>query len=211
MEIFGDESDWQARTGYVPLIQAEQRLRSLRRVARSVLEFHSDAMSELRSGRDEYLAWVSQDPAAAIYLYEAHEIADDELLRAGEELAVLLLGSLIAYSFSLLESALAGCADTATAILGFSPPSQIGNPKLNRWIAFLQDECKLDIVWEPLEKDLDFWRDIRNRYVHQLEIGTAGRRPDGPSGAAYDWERFSELLDLVADALRVLDEAMAQL
>ncbi len=45
----------------------------------------------------------------------------------------------------------------------------------------------------------------------QLEIGPTGRRPDGPIGAAYDWERFSEILDLVADVLRVLDEAMAQL
>jgi hypothetical protein len=137
-------------------------------------------------------------------------MADEELLSARDEFAVLLLGSLIAYSFSLLESALAGCADTAAAVLGFPPPSQIGNPKLNRWIAFLRDECELDIGWEPLENDLDFWRRIRNRYVHQLEIGTA-RRPDGPSGAAHDWERLSELLDLVTDALRVLDEAMAQL
>lgn len=194
----------------MPLIQAEQRLRSLRRIAQSVHELHSDATSELRAGRDEYLAWVSRDPDAAIYLYEAREMADEELLSARDEFAVLLLGSLIAYSFSLLESALAGCADTAAAVLGFSPPNQIGNPKLNRWIAFLRDECKLDILWEPLENDLDFWRRIRNRYVHQLEIGTA-RRPDGPSGAAYDWERLSELLDLVTDALRVLDEAMAQL
>ena len=47
--------------------------------------------------------------------------------------------------------------------------------------------------------------------MHQLEIGPVGRRPDGPGGAAYDWERLRELLDLVADALRLLDEAMAQL
>jgi hypothetical protein len=211
MEIFGDESDWQARTGYVPLIQAEQRLRNLRRVARSVLDLRSDAMSDLRAGRDEYLELVSRDPSAATYLYEAREVADGELLSARDELTVLLLGSLIAYSFSLLESALGGCADTAAAILGLPPPSQIGNPKLNRWIAYLQDDCKLDIAWEPLEKDLDFWRHIRNSYIHQLEIGPAGQRPDGPSDKAYDWERFGELLDLVADALRVLDEAMAQL
>ena len=180
MEIFGDESDWQAQTGYVPLIQAEQRLRNLRRVARSVLELRNDATSGLRASRDEYLAWASRDPAAATYLYEAREAAEEEFLSAQDELPVLLLGSLIAYSFSLLESALAGCADTATAILGFSPPSQVGNPKLDRWIAFLQDECKLDIVWEPLEKDLDYWRHIRNSYIHQLEIGPVGQRPDGP-------------------------------
>lgn len=38
-----------------------------------------------------------------------------------------------------------------------------------------------------------------------------GRQPGSLSGAAYDWERFRDLLDLAADALQVLDAAMAQL
>jgi hypothetical protein len=85
------------------------RLRNLRRLAARIVSTSEVLDVELAQARSEYLAWVLTDPGASVYIKESREAADEALAAAGAETLVLLLGSLVAYGFALLETALREC------------------------------------------------------------------------------------------------------
>jgi hypothetical protein len=77
--LFGGEEDWQAVSGYVPMIRAEYRLRNLRRLARPLMGLHNALMVHLERVRSEYLAAVESDDEARTYRYEAWDASEEEL------------------------------------------------------------------------------------------------------------------------------------
>ncbi len=210
MGLFGGENDWSELSGYVPLIVAEHRLRNLRRLSARLLAVHEDLMTELHQERSEYLAWVATDPDAAVYINESGDAAEEAVGMAQDEPAVLLLGSLVAYGFSLLESALRECAETAAAIRRAAPSRDVRPPKIEGWLNVLGEDLGVEVAWDPVSSGISRWRRARNSYIHELDIGAVPGLSDGSIGGSEGLTRIKEFLGLIEEAVAHLDEAMAK-
>jgi hypothetical protein len=198
--LFGGAEDWQTASGFVPMIRAEYRLRNLRRIAGPIIGLNAALMAHLEDERGGYLASLDTDEDASVYRYEAREAADEELGWAKEETTILLVGTLVAYGLSLLESALADVAADRTP--QGQPDPRVGHPKLEGWLRVLTG-LGVGVHWDDLMQDLRSWRSVRNSYAHELHLG------DGPAPAVevehWDIEGF---IDLVRRALSRLDRAL---
>ena len=170
MDLFA-EGDWQPRSDSIALMVAEYRLRNLRRIAARLLALSPELLVELDQARSEYLAWVASDPEASPYLNESRDVADEEILNARDETPLLLLGSLVAYGFALLETALGECATELAELRGSRRPRITNGPKIEGWLQTLKRDFGLTVDWSGPASELESWRRIRNAYIHQLNVG----------------------------------------
>jgi hypothetical protein len=99
--------------GFVPLLEAEQRLAVSRRALGGIEGLITALHREAETEAAEDLDLIRADPVAAVYAYEAEEALGEQVLAVRDELPLMLFGVLIAYQLSLLESCLAGCVETA--------------------------------------------------------------------------------------------------
>jgi hypothetical protein len=181
-------------------------LRNLRRVASRIAAIPDEIGRELQEQRSEYLAWVIADQEAAQYETESREAADEELAIAQSETPVLVIGSLVLYGLSLLETALADAAADAAARRGIAIPRQVRGGKIAGWLDFLRANCGVDPDWPPAYlEELEHWRRLRNAYAHELRVD-GGEEADRPSPREWSLEGFIAFLVRGLDAL---DEAMA--
>lgn len=200
MDLFGSDDDWESRSGYGSMIHAEARLRNLRRVAGPMIGLHRGLMQQVAGQRAEYLAWVESHPVASIYIAESTDAADDEVGWTRDETSVLIIGSIVGYGFSVLETALADAYGDASR--GREAPTVRG-AKLEGWLGELR-RWDLEPAWDDLVDELDVWRARRNAYAHELHLGGEQRTPETPD----QWDVESFLL-LLTNALEALDRALA--
>ena len=208
MELFGDENDWQSRSGYGSWLNTGFEI--LRRLAGRIVSTSEVLAVELAQARSEYLAWVLTDPDASVYINESREAADEELAVAGDETLVLLFGSLVAYGFALLETALRECVETAAAVRGAPAPRGVRGARIEGWLSVLDDAYDVHVDWTPQASGIQAWRAARNQYVHQLEVGEVPQA-ENSSNAPGDLSRIDEFLALLEDALTEIDDAMTKL
>lgn len=200
MDLFGPDDDWESRSGYGSMIHAEARLRNLRRIAAPLVALHRDLMRQVSEQRAEYLAWVRSHPVASIYINESTDVADDEVSWTRDETSVMIVGSVIAYGLSVLETALAAAYGDVRP--GHQVPTVRG-AKIEGWLREL-GRCGVEPDWGDLVAELDEWRARRNAYAHELHLGGERGAPDPPE--QWDIESFVVLLE---DALDALDRALA--
>jgi hypothetical protein len=204
--------------GFVPLLEAEQRLavsrRALDGIEGLITALHRAAATEAA----EDLDFIRADPVAAVYAYEAEEALGEQVLAVRDELPLMLFGVLIAYQLSLLESCLAGCVETAAAVRGERPPTRMANPKLESLVKALES-LGVVVEWgEDLWRELRGWRSRRNAIMHRLDTAADGVLTETEAEEKEDDSRrtltataLGSLVDVIEEAIKEVDLAMSRI
>jgi hypothetical protein len=207
-----DHYRWSSRSGFVALLQAEDRLRVARRAMVGVTDLIGSIQHETASEASEELDRVRKDPDAAGYLFEAEVEWEDQVLAVRGELPLMLYGTLIVYLFSLLESSLADCLEAVIAIRKESTPSNVPSPKLEGYVEALADR-DVTVEWsQETWNGIREWRTKRNSIVHRLEAPTDAFGPsEGPGSNDRQLGSLAELAELIEQAVADVDSAMARI
>lgn len=167
-----DFDAWSSQSGYVSLLQAEDRLRITRRALTGIANLIDSVQGEAATEATDRLHWIRKVPEAAVYSTEAEEYLEDQVLAVRSELPLMLYGTLIVYLFSLLESCLADCLEDVAATRKESPPKRVPHPKLEEYVNALATRNVM-VEWSQETWDqLRNWRTKRNSIVHRLEAPT---------------------------------------
>jgi len=214
----GDE--WTPACGYLPLLEAEQRLAVARRTLPGIATLIERLNLEAETDAQAYLEWVRSAEQASAYagVTEAKMAADELRLAVETELPAMLCGTLIVYLFGLLESCLAGCLDTAAARRETTAPKRVRNPLLEGYLDALADVFGVEIEWsEKIWRELHYWRAARNAIAHRLETpsGTVSSPQEPPAGTPSHSEMLTpdsveQLVDLIEAAVMAADAAMVR-
>ena len=189
---------------------AGYRMSAARRTFAGLEELTESVTRDVESEAADFLAWSEahdhddypDEPGFFIDLAAAGDYAD-EMRAATGELPALFFGSLIVYLLSTLEAALADCLEVAQIVMQRPVVKKVRNPKLEHYVRALES-CGVRIGWDDeIWDDLRTWREVRNRFVHTLEMPRGGR--DLSSSAA------QEVFWLIDAAIRKLDQAMCAL
>lgn len=214
----GDE--WTPACGYLPLLEAEQRLAVTRRVIPGIETLIERLNLDAEADAQAYLEWVRSAERSAYAGFTEAKMAADELRLAVEtELPAMLCGTLIVYLFGLLESCLAGCLDTAAARREITAPKRARNPLLEGYLDALASVFDIEIEWsEEIWRELRHWRVARNAIAHRLEAtsGSVNSPQKPPAGTpSYSEmltpESLEQLVDLIEAAVVAIDAAMVRL
>lgn len=215
------DDEWSPTSGYLPLLEAEQRLAVARRTIPGIAALIERLNLDAAADAEGYLEWARSQEQAFIYagMTEAKMVADDLRLAVETELPAMLCGTLIVYLFGLLESCLDGCLDTAAARRETATPKRVSSPLLEGYLDALADVFGLGVEWsEEIWQELRHWRSARNSIAHRLEApsGTVGSHREPPAGApGYDEmltaDSLEQLVDLIEAAIAGVDAAMVGL
>jgi hypothetical protein len=181
------------------LILAGYRLSAVHKALPGLDRLADEVTHGIGAEADGYLAWMRVH-----YGEGAGEQPDDYDMRAAiDELPPVLFGSIIVYLLSVLESTLQACLEITQLAAGRPVKTEVRGAKLEGYLRALA-VCGVEVNWDDQTwADLRSGREIRNRFVHELETGPPGGSvPDLGVMTALD------LLRLVDTALRDLSRAM---
>ena len=150
--------------------------------------------------------WMRKDPEWFMEADTTEEGLEEETALMSYELPLMLMGQMIVYLFSVLETALSECLAVAAAARGVPEPPAPSGPKLEGYTRALSSVCGVDAGWSPETwRELRLWRKRRNSMVHGLDfsIDAAQRR------SKFVLEDFWEAGELPSQALvqQLLDVA----
>jgi hypothetical protein len=215
-----DENDipeeWSSVSGFVPLLEAEQRLAVSRRALGGVEGLIATLTEAATTEAAEQLDLTRADPVAAEYARETEMALDEEVLADRDELPLMLFGILVVYQFSLLESCLAGCLENVAAVQGKPPPRRVPNPKIEGYLEALRTHGVI-VEWdEALWRELGRWRSTRNEIVHRLDTPLGARTIDAALPVAMEGERSTAaalelLVEVIEGAIAEVDTAMSRI
>jgi hypothetical protein len=124
----------------------------------------------------------------------------------------MLFGVLIAYQFSLLESCLAGCVETAAAVRGGRPPTKVGNPKLESLVKALET-FGVVVEWDAdLWREIRRWRTQRNAIMHRLDTAVEGALAEAEHDdrGTLSATALGPLVEVIEEAIEEVDLAMSR-
>jgi hypothetical protein len=210
MDEPGEEWEEYTFSGFVPMILAGYRMSAARRTFSGLERLTASITKDVKSEAAQYLAWSEahkhdeypEEPGFFIDLAAAGIYAD-EMVAATGELPGLFFGGLIVYLLSTLEASLADCLKVAQIVMRHPVAKKVRNPKLENYVRTLEGHG-VRVDWDDeIWRDLRAWREVRNRFVHNLEL------PQGTLNLSSS--AAQEVFWLVDAAIRELDHAMSAL
>jgi len=209
---FETSEDWHPGSGYVPLLEAKDRLAAARRAVPAIAALIDQLNLEAATESESSIRAIAKNKQAAEFLFENRQFAEEQLLAIQTELPVMLSGSLILYLFSVLESCLAGCLETAAAVRGRASPTRVSNPLIEGYLTVLADTFGVSIEWsDEVWAEIRRWRKERNLIAHRLDTHALMRPSRNRSDEMLGQSSLECAVDLVELTIEEIDLAMTAL
>jgi hypothetical protein len=171
-------ADWNEPTDFewqfpscMPLERAASRLNAVRQAIPAIYTMAENLVSSAYSDTEDMVREMRQDPEWRMEADTTEEGMEYHLSMTSYELPLMLIGQIVVYLFSVLETALSEGLAVVADRRGLGEPATPKGPRIEGYVSLYADILGIEVDWSGAAwRELREWRRRRNSFVHGLDL-----------------------------------------